>query len=1249
MKGNQVSAAQLQQEQHEEQNMSRALPFGEIDSSLMEAKLYVSADGSWIEIGTGEVQLHPHYRSSDVPCSADNASQDPFYPGTTAPDSFSFSQAANPSHQSSVANENERKEHGGIESLELFVVSRPDAFSSQDLKEDFLLRTAIVQSCVYRVHEDTTLLWVDPALGKDIALSFSSKEGCNFAMEAIRYFQERTSTAGSRNNGVGQENEINGSHYGKNVSTTGRSSSIVHGNTLTDSFCGGVERWEVCVENFPYILESARNDPLRFGPFLRNRSDYWENLTVLFREYHKRAILRHNKNNSKSNPSKTDGNSNSNSAMVTTSTTTTTITDEDNAQKDDECDINKQIEEDTVLDQLAQIGFALLRSPYTTDSVILAQFVDSMDDCIDIVQYGLGRKNKQLGFVSAEERRASFRNPCDLDVEMREQIHVLHSCHYLRDLLPLSLEEIDAETGNVSPLIEILETFQNTLVEKICTSDKWLRNAFRRYTEYNPLCTATASTSCLPTISSSSSDEYLSSSPDCDLANFVLDLSKTIKSSKMWADQKVSRYQQLFEAGMLSFFTTLLYRYVHRYQKPFRLDGRQATDTGSNSACGPMEEEEAKKRDNTQPHSSPENEKGEGSPSSPECERMPPVGTGAPSSAAEKELSRAVQSACETLTHAVVFYVPSLQLLLTEALEAPTGKCTLALIIQCVLCAGENAVQHSAFELVSSFFYQACVETQRNQIIFFWLSGSPVLSSFLSLSPPSSSSPPYVPPLQQMVECLATVFRDFVAQLRWNEEKEEEEARADSAHTKNACSSSPVAFLSFLHQEVEANLTCTQNGFPRENYGLESSHNKHNSRSKNICLDSHIQLIALYSLKIIRVVIEFSDLNAFGHLCRLFHKTQLFHALGEFLTVDSHFYMNLQSSVVGVVACLIQHSDRSAEAVAKLCTESRIVHVATSVFLSHCRRPSMYTCSLGSLISLIGTAAKDSAVFDQNRGSKWSPFVSTLPSYGEYGGALDMDLFGSSSSYRLHAANEVGRAHYSGMRLGIESDRLERGSNWMSGHHGVEGQERLDSWKEEEERNDATKNGCGLGHDAPLRLRETSATAEEEDRAVGEDNPFRCILVSLLENYEEKLQRYAHTLYERLRSVVDTAPTPSKQREGSSSSFSTFTDFENSAEYSSGTFLQTSGSSLQPTAAATGEHIRGAGAESEEEDMDKYFDELNSESSSEPNPSPPEDSATTIELKSDANLPRRIGAKSASERLESDEEENERKRGKKNP
>ncbi|KAG5471520.1 hypothetical protein LSCM1_01613 [Leishmania martiniquensis] len=201
------------------------------------------------------------------------------------------------------------------------------------------------------------------------------------------------------------------------------------------------------------------------------------------------------------------------------------------------------------MESIARIVLALLQSPYNTEGKIMAQLVENerIDDCIDIVQYGLGRRDKESGFVSFEERRATFHNPCNLSEGMLQRIHVLYSCGFLRDLIPLHLEPADA------PSLSLLSTytvrFTANLLTEIVLSPSTLPDAFRTTVEGVRLASPAAD----PASIDPSKLAHL-----FELTAFVADLTKTVKSAMASIDARAEIFSSLVRVGVLPFLTTVL-------------------------------------------------------------------------------------------------------------------------------------------------------------------------------------------------------------------------------------------------------------------------------------------------------------------------------------------------------------------------------------------------------------------------------------------------------------------------------------------------------------------------------------------------------------------------------------------------------------------------------------------------------------------------------------------------------------------
>lgn len=201
------------------------------------------------------------------------------------------------------------------------------------------------------------------------------------------------------------------------------------------------------------------------------------------------------------------------------------------------------------MELIARIVLMLFQSPYNTEGKIVAQLVENerIDDCIDIVQYGLGRRDKESGFVSFEERRATFHDPCHLPESMLPRIHVLYSCGFLRDLIPLNLEPADA--ASYSLLSTFTLRFTMNLLTDVVASPTILPNAFRTTVEAVRLDSPSAD----PASIEPSKVAHL-----FELAAFVGDVAKTVKNAMIGIDMRAEIFSSLVRVGALPFLTAVL-------------------------------------------------------------------------------------------------------------------------------------------------------------------------------------------------------------------------------------------------------------------------------------------------------------------------------------------------------------------------------------------------------------------------------------------------------------------------------------------------------------------------------------------------------------------------------------------------------------------------------------------------------------------------------------------------------------------
>ncbi|EPY42984.1 hypothetical protein AGDE_00939 [Angomonas deanei] len=245
-----------------------------------------------------------------------------------------------------------------------------------DTPEEVILQTPISLDDIYVVQDDIILVWKDPLLAKELALSFSNSKGCGTIKDEIEKYRARNRVS-----------------VGLNLDN---------------------EKWAVNRENLPTILRDCTENTLRFGNFMKNNVEFVKQLVALF------------------TVTKEEGNT-------------------------------------ALMDLIGQITLQLLQSPYSTDASVIAQFVEeaSIDKVIDIVQFGLGRRSEETGFVSLEKRRATFRNPLQLKEPILSRIHLIYSAGYLKDMLPLNFEE-----DVMSPsFLAVPAAVQVCLMSDICASE----------------------------------------------------------------------------------------------------------------------------------------------------------------------------------------------------------------------------------------------------------------------------------------------------------------------------------------------------------------------------------------------------------------------------------------------------------------------------------------------------------------------------------------------------------------------------------------------------------------------------------------------------------------------------------------------------------------------------------------------------------------------------------------------------------
>nr|CCC47786.1 conserved hypothetical protein [Trypanosoma vivax Y486] len=245
------------------------------------------------------------------------------------------------------------------------------------------------------------------------------------------------------------------------------------------------DNWTVCRENLPAILSATKTNVQGLAAFISSRASYCSELVELFQEC------------------KLDG---------------------------DVCG----------MEHVGQVVLGLLQPPFSTSISIISQFLgtSTIDSCIDIVQYAIGRRDCQSGFVSSEERRAAFRNPLLLPEGVAARIHTLYACGYLRDLLPLQLDE--GASCYSSPLDLFLSSSKLQLVEELCSSSTIVPSAFSRALVDAPLT--------------------------FEVMAFLHDMSRTVKNTTTLESPRAPTFETLIELCIMPFLCFVLSSAVKSYE-----------------------------------------------------------------------------------------------------------------------------------------------------------------------------------------------------------------------------------------------------------------------------------------------------------------------------------------------------------------------------------------------------------------------------------------------------------------------------------------------------------------------------------------------------------------------------------------------------------------------------------------------------------------------------------------------------------
>nr|CCC92487.1 unnamed protein product [Trypanosoma congolense IL3000] len=253
----------------------------------------------------------------------------------------------------------------------------------------------------------------------------------------------------------------------------------------SDEACSGelggpssqTSHWSVLRENLPAILSASITSTQRFGIFVRSHDTYVKELMELFAKCREEGDQRG-------------------------------------------------------MGLVGQITISLLRQPFCTDVKIMTQFIEAtlIDSCLDVVQYGIGRCDKESGFVDREERRAAFRNPLQLPENVVAKIHELHACGCLKDLLPVNLEDAD---GTVYSLLgSHIMSSKFELVCDICQTSRTLPDVYVRAYDNPELA--------------------------FEVVALLHDMCKTVRNSNVAFDRKLSVFHSMMESSLTAFLRFVL-------------------------------------------------------------------------------------------------------------------------------------------------------------------------------------------------------------------------------------------------------------------------------------------------------------------------------------------------------------------------------------------------------------------------------------------------------------------------------------------------------------------------------------------------------------------------------------------------------------------------------------------------------------------------------------------------------------------
>jgi hypothetical protein len=208
---------------------------------------------------------------------------------------------------------------------------------------------------------------------------------------------------------------------------------------------------------------------------------------------------------------------------------------------------------------IGRIVHGLLSPPFNSDNAIVGMLVDdnAIDDTIDIVQCFFGRADAASGFVSTSRRRAAFRNPARLPPRYVQQVHFLFALQYLRDLLPLLLDD-GGEAAGVSGLVVYMLKLRYALLHDVAADVEFLPATFAA----TPFAAAAPSVSAAVAESGVGSEHgadatVRGSAPDvvdaAELVAMLHELSTSAKASPLPLEAKEELFRCLVDRGTLPF------------------------------------------------------------------------------------------------------------------------------------------------------------------------------------------------------------------------------------------------------------------------------------------------------------------------------------------------------------------------------------------------------------------------------------------------------------------------------------------------------------------------------------------------------------------------------------------------------------------------------------------------------------------------------------------------------------------------